>query len=566
MRLINVRTLELHEFIGADVPPYAILSHTWGKEEVSYRDWQDLGAISSKAGFAKIQGACEQAKKDSLLWLWVDTNCIDKTSSAELTEAINSMYRWYAKSEICYAYLSDVDPGGPDSHMRQLEQSRWFTRGWTLQELLAPSDVIFFDASWSRIGRPNGFNRALTFEISRITGIHHRYIAGVFEVKFASIAERMSWLSRRQTTRLEDMAYCMLGLFDINIPLLYGEGAKAFTRLQEEIIKVSNDHTIFCWSWMPSVPMDWTSLLAPSPDTFRNASHFRAHSSSAISTYSVTNAGLSIQLPVIHIWNPIGGDVSAYMLVLKVQSTNTSFSSGTYSDDQKLQCIPAHGFREEGVLCLQRGSFPTSPVSVNRLCASHIPPEQLFVITKSGRRNMFFPLVAMPEPGIPNRIGVFLFLDPEAELNIASVHPIFSDQFRPGGNIRKLGVLHILEMSCARHGSNTFSLAANFFFRLQLRSDTTRRSEVESAILFLAAVTNGSTIKWFCQLFSASCKFGTLFEQIPDLQHQLLVGKSEQMAHYNRQLDISVMISDPVYKTDLYREMRALQISQGRLT
>jgi len=264
MRLINTRTFALSEFFGDKIPKYAILSHTWGDDEVTLQDWNDLKKASRKEGFAKIEGACAKAREHGFQWVWVDTNCIDKTSSAELTEAINSMFTWYAQSEICYAYLSDVpsasDKVDDETIANQLRKSRWFTRGWTLQELLAPLELNFYARDWSKLGSKTG---AMATAISALTGIEGEFLSGAESVvQSASVALKMSWLAKRTTTRVEDMAYCMLGLFDINMPLLYGEGLKAFTRLQTEIIKVSNDHTIFCWTWTPDVPDGWTSLLA----------------------------------------------------------------------------------------------------------------------------------------------------------------------------------------------------------------------------------------------------------------------------------------------------------------
>lgn len=249
MRLINVHTGELEEFFGrADVPPYAILSHTWGEGEVSYQDWQSQGVRASRAGSAKIERACEQSRRDGLRYLWVDTNCIDKTSSAELSEAINSMFRWYTDSAVCYAYLADVeDPDDPQEFVR----SRWFTRGWTLQELLAPEDVRFFSRDW----QPMGTKLDRSGLISHITAISEAFLVGRSLLQ-ASVAERMSWAAYRNTSRQEDIAYCLLGLFSIQMPILYGERDGAFLRLQEEILKTSSDRKLlahllaFCWAWI----------------------------------------------------------------------------------------------------------------------------------------------------------------------------------------------------------------------------------------------------------------------------------------------------------------------------
>jgi hypothetical protein len=307
MRLINTRTLRLEEFYDP-IPKYATLSHTWGDEEVTFQDWQyDLGSAKHKAGFAKIRGSCEEALRHGLNYLWCDTNCIDKTSSAELTEAINSMFDWYKNSVVCFAYLADVPPlpdHGPE-RLACFRKSRWFTRGWTLQELLAPAHLVFFANDWTKINDRS----ALAQEIASLTGIGERYL-GLHEqggrspeiLSIASVAERMSWLSLRETTRIEDLAYCMLGIFDINMPLLYGEGRKAFLRLQEEIIRVSNDQTIFCWMWDDRyVPQNWVSILSPSPRTFEKSGTYSKKYSlrSTTVSYTVTNAGLLITLPVL---------------------------------------------------------------------------------------------------------------------------------------------------------------------------------------------------------------------------------------------------------------------------
>jgi len=169
--------------------------------------------------------------------------CIDKTSSAELSEAINSMFRWYQKASVCYAYLADVlKDTDPDKDPEEFSRSRWFTRGWTLQELVAPKNVVFYSRSWKNIGT----KERLCNTISTITGIDIDTLLGE-DVTFVSVANKMSWASGRRTTRTEDMAYCLLGIFDVNMPLLYGEGKKAFLRLQEEILRSSYDHSLFAW-------------------------------------------------------------------------------------------------------------------------------------------------------------------------------------------------------------------------------------------------------------------------------------------------------------------------------
>lgn len=212
MRLINTSTLTLHEFFGTDAPDYCILSHRWETDEVSYQDLQS-GRGRNMKGYYKILGCCKQAVQDGWKYAWIDSCCIDKTSSAELTEAINSMFLWYREAQICYAYLSDVVFGkATDNIDACLRDSKWFTRGWTLQELLAPEYVVFFDADWEEIGTKSSMAQA----IQQITGIRD-----LVRWDQACVAQKMSWASSRQTTRVEDLAYSLLGIFGVFMPPLY---------------------------------------------------------------------------------------------------------------------------------------------------------------------------------------------------------------------------------------------------------------------------------------------------------------------------------------------------------
>lgn len=240
MRLINTTTLQMKEFgAGSDLPQYAILSHVWAgeEEEVSYSDMQDPDSARIKPQWHKISQGSRLAKDVGLNWLWIDVPCIDKSSSAELSEAINSMYTWYAHASICLAYLQDVesaeDPAAENSSFRN---SRWFKRGWTLQELIAPRKVILLDKNWDTIGTRAELAPIIE-EVTKIDAAVLRSddISTVFK---KSIAERMSWASGRETTRPEDKAYSLMGLFGVHMPVIYGEGCdNAFRRLQLEIIQ-----------------------------------------------------------------------------------------------------------------------------------------------------------------------------------------------------------------------------------------------------------------------------------------------------------------------------------------
>ena len=309
MHLINISTLTaltLEDFIGDDVPPYGILSHTWDKEEVSFQAFSTLEARSF-AGYRKIQGFCAIAAEDGLSYVWVDTCCIDKASSAELSEAINSMYRWYANAKSCYVYLSDLECSLPSRNpfvrntsekwdemsFRIIKDCRWFKRGWTLQELLAPVHIKFYNRQWISLGTKS----TLANVLSRATAIKAVHLWGGGG---ASIAQRMSWAAHRVTTRSEDRAYCLLGIFDVNMPLLYGEGKKAFVRLQQEILRSSHDESLFAWT----NERLWTSgMLAESPADFAGSSNIVPieNSSQRRRPYFMTNHGLQIELGRMHV-------------------------------------------------------------------------------------------------------------------------------------------------------------------------------------------------------------------------------------------------------------------------
>jgi hypothetical protein len=249
MRLINARTRKLKDYTEGNIPKYAILSHTWGPWEVTFDNFQDITLAQFKPGYSKVEYACLQALQDGLDYVWIDTCCIDKSSSHELSEAINSMFRWYRASEVCYAYLEDLEldrispPNlGSESMKKLLENCRWFTRGWTLQEMIAPPNLTIYGKGWVALGTKQVLRHAL----ADITGVDKDFLLGR-SCQDASIARRMSWAARRNTTRTEDIAYCLMGIFDVNMPLLYGEGEKAFIRLQEEILKESDDQTLLAW-------------------------------------------------------------------------------------------------------------------------------------------------------------------------------------------------------------------------------------------------------------------------------------------------------------------------------
>jgi hypothetical protein len=257
MRLLNVRSLCLESFIDPTTrPKYAILSHTWGEGEVLFSDvyGKDSAAWDQMPSAQKVRDSCLQTLRDGYNYIWIDTCCIDKSNGAELSEAINSMFEWYRQADVCYAYLNDATVGS------SIDNCRWFTRGWTLQELIAPDKVLLFDRNWEHLGSKSD----LVFEISRITGVHQAALTNGSKFLYSfPIATRMSWASKRLTTKEEDKAYSLMGLFNVNMPLLYGEGRKAFQRLQQEILEIRPDNSILAFTG--TTP---DNLLAQGPDDF----------------------------------------------------------------------------------------------------------------------------------------------------------------------------------------------------------------------------------------------------------------------------------------------------------
>jgi hypothetical protein len=244
MRLLKVNKDgsfgDLEFFPEKEAPPFAILSHTWSTnadDEVKLQDIKD-DAYANKTGSQKLLFCSKRANHDGLEYVWVDTCCIDQTNLAELTESINSMFRWYQKAAKCYVYLSNVSRYGEDGKPHSgwesdFRNSRWFTRGWTLQELLAPNIVEFYSRDGILLGDKHSFVQQI-FEITRIPP--NALQGDADRLSKFSIEERFSWARERETTKEEDKTYCLLGIFGIFLPLIYGEGhLSAMRRLRKEI-------------------------------------------------------------------------------------------------------------------------------------------------------------------------------------------------------------------------------------------------------------------------------------------------------------------------------------------
>ena len=300
MWLINCHTLTLEEHLDYKNTNYALLSHTWEQgEEVQFDEFINK-TVTDKKGWKKIEMTCQLAIKDGFDFAWVDTCCIDKKSSAELSEAINSMFPWYKGAKVCYVYLADYHPSSGDL---DISKSRWFSRGWTLQELIAPARVQFFDREWTSFGS----KESLSEQLSLITGIEEEVLLASDRDYLLSalgqvpVARKMSWASKRDTTRVEDMAYCLLGIFGINLPLLYGEGEAAFIRLQEEIMKKTNDLSILAWSSHIYEKCTIFGVLARHPQYFRNSRNLAfIRDSKQLPDFTSTNKGLKLETNIMY--------------------------------------------------------------------------------------------------------------------------------------------------------------------------------------------------------------------------------------------------------------------------
>jgi hypothetical protein len=297
MWLLDTSTVRLHDFMGANIPPYAILSHMWDEGEISFQEIRGSpGILQERLGYIKIRNCCAQANSDGFQYIWIDTCCIDKTNSTALSEAINSMFRYYKEASECYAFLSDV-PKGTELH--RFKESRWFQRGWTLQELIAPISVVFFNVDWEEIGTKS----SLQDIIEDRTHIPKHILSGsrVHHSKPISVAQKMSWAAGRETSCVEDIAYSLLGLFDVHMPMIYGEGEGSFIRLQQEIMKETNDHSLFAWN--PTEGGGEVGILAKSPNCFADSGQIICEDTGmdnrgSQAEYFMTNRGLRITLPV----------------------------------------------------------------------------------------------------------------------------------------------------------------------------------------------------------------------------------------------------------------------------
>lgn len=339
-------TTDRAELVLYREPPevYAILSHVWRAEEQSF---QELFAIIQECKAAgenprdyvddKIRKCCQWAEAHGFKLLWMDSCCIDKSSSAELSEAINSMFMWYKQATVCYAYLRDAlaqeSPSRPGSSFRQ---SKWFTRGWTLQELIAPRDVVFLSGNWQPLASKITAARLL----EDITGIEAAVLRGRRSLDEVNVAKRMSWAAKRVTTRIEDQAYCLMGIFGVNLPTIYGEGSEAFIRLQEEIIRRTPDRTLLAWGPrhpLAEVVVGYRSSIFPTPQGER---YIRESCLLARSPSEFASAGKMVSVPIQSLADTFGISVHRAPLTASSYGAHTMFPIIQFPNHCTLALLP----------------------------------------------------------------------------------------------------------------------------------------------------------------------------------------------------------------------------------
>ena len=313
-RVFLVHPLELYTtavFPPLENPPTACEAcYTGDTTHLENPSISTVSILSSPLVCTKLRRACALAREDGYELLWVDSCCIDKNSSAELSEAINSMFEWYGRASVCYVYLADVDDDDVvDDLNSQFRRARWHSRGWTLQELIAPRYLVFFSRNW----RPLGTKSTLAHVIEAVTGVDRAILHQERAVHSASVARRMAWAAKRETTRVEDQAYSLLGIFGLHLPTNYGEGRNAFVRLQEAILRAIPDQSIFAWGdsceeYLPSVS-HLHCLLAPSPAAFASAGQVKPLSHQRLAALLRSSCRLHLR----HAWNGLYQTDSLHM-------------------------------------------------------------------------------------------------------------------------------------------------------------------------------------------------------------------------------------------------------------
>lgn len=294
MRLLNTQTLDLRFFQDGDAPPYAALSLVHEDDEVSYADFEEMKALNilggddrfeflkKRQGYHKVRGACELALRQSVEWIWIDECCMDWPSRMEVNENVNLAYERFRSTKKAYVYLADVlerreslSEVGP-SLENSLAKSKWFRRSWTVQELLAPSTLEFYNKEWRSLGD----RASLALILERITGISHVYMRGAYrdDPRSAPCAEKLSWVAHRESSILENHVYAIVGLFNIKMDISYSEGMAAYYRFKRELLKICDGTVLFKADALAASKQTLVNQLGQSPDHTDTFSGFKTHS------------------------------------------------------------------------------------------------------------------------------------------------------------------------------------------------------------------------------------------------------------------------------------------------
>ncbi|WYZ40798.1 hypothetical protein EsH8_IV_001139 [Colletotrichum jinshuiense] len=269
MRLLHTGTQQLHTFPFPPPVSYAILSHTWSSPSDDEWTRYNIANTDTTTGTLTLHGiidrACHLAQAEQIEFVWIDAACIVKSSSADISESINLLPKYFKAAAVCFAFLSDLPCGERMPCQDTWTRCQFWNRAWTLQELILPSKIQFYDAQWHPRGERN--SNTLSSLISHITGIDEDVLTHRKTLCETSVARKMSWAACKEVSKPEDIAYALLGIFDLCMPIVYGEGKeRAFRRLQEEIIKSNNDMTLFAWTCTEDE--DCRGIFANDPENF----------------------------------------------------------------------------------------------------------------------------------------------------------------------------------------------------------------------------------------------------------------------------------------------------------
>lgn len=456
MWLINTKTEKIEFVPNPELHQYAILSHTWRREgEPTLQDYnrvmstpanviealatdnaiEALVTVSTRridVRFAKVRATCRLARARNIPYAWVDNVCIDKTSSAELTEAINSMFRWYKNAAVCFAYLADLPVGPKKDLHKTLSHCHWFTRGWTLQELVASKTVEFYDEAWNL----RGDKHELCELVSAITRIDEDVLRDSSLLRNIPVARRMSWASRRQCTRIEDVAYSLLGLFDIHMPLIYGEGEKAFIRLQEAIAHDNTDLSLFAWTSLDNSynRQNYHGLFARSPVDFTNCDKLLRILSPVTPTeeYAITNKGIRLTARMNEGETP--HSEKDFLLNLDCLDSSRQQPDGMHSIVFIRLVRTPHGFVRH---------WAGTPVLVLASSVQSSTPRTIYVpklITPHESRDLVMRLSQRFHVDIDNRTGFVISYTRQYPLHLWEPE---KRAFMTDGNERFIGILHL---------------------------------------------------------------------------------------------------------------------------